>query len=213
MKKRKVYVFDLDGTLVNSMPRYEAGMLSILDEAGIAYGDDLIKIITPLGYTKTAEYYINELGLDDSVASIVSKMENKLVYEYSNNIFLKQGVNEYVRRLHAEGARLFVLTASPHIVTDVCLKHNGIYDLFETVWSVEDFGLSKSGTELFYEVARRIGCERDEINYFDDSLIALKNAKKSGYITYAVYDRHEPDEIERMKNEYDIFVGSFEELK
>ena len=213
MKKRKVYVFDLDGTLVNSMPRYEAGMLSILDEAGIAYGDDLIKIITPLGYTKTAEYYINELGLDDSVASIVSKMENKLVYEYSNNIFLKQGVNEYVRRLHAEGARLFVLTASPHIVTDVCLKHNGIYDLFETVWSVEDFGLSKSGTELFYEVARRIGCERDEINYFDDSLIALKNAKKSGYITYAVYDRHTPDEIERMKNEYDIFVGSFEELK
>ena len=213
MEKRKVYVFDLDGTLVNSMPRYEAGMLSILDEAGIAYGDDLIKIITPLGYTKTAEYYINELGLDDSVASIVSKMENKLVYEYSNNIFLKPGVNEYVRRLHAEGARLFVLTASPHIVTDVCLKHNGIYDLFETVWSVEDFGLSKSGTELFYEVARRIGCERDEINYFDDSLIALKNAKKSGYITYAVYDRHTPDEIERMKNEYDIFVGSFEELK
>ena len=213
MEKRKVYVFDLDGTLVNSMPRYEAGMLSILDEAGIAYGDDLIKIITPLGYTKTAEYYINELGLDDSVASIVSKMENKLVYEYSNNIFLKPGVNEYVRRLHAEGARLFVLTASPHIVTDVCLKHNGIYDLFETVWSVEDFGLSKSGTELFYEVARRIGCERDEINYFDDSLIALKNAKKSDYITYAVYDRHEPDEIERMKNEYDIFVGSFEELK
>ena len=213
MEKRKVYVFDLDGTLVNSMPRYEAGMLSILDEAGIAYGDDLIKIITPLGYTKTAEYYINELGLDDSVASIVSKMENKLVYEYSNNIFLKPGVNEYVRRLHADGARLFVLTASPHIVTDVCLKHNGIYDLFETVWSVEDFGLSKSGTELFCEVARRIGCERDEINYFDDSLIALKNAKKSGYITYAVYDRHEPDEIERMKNEYDIFVGSFEELK
>ena len=213
MNKKKIYVFDLDGTLVNSMPRYEAGMLSILDEAGIAYGDDLIKIITPLGYTKTAEYYINELGLDDSVANIVSKMENKLVYEYSNNIFLKPGVNEYVRRLHAEGARLFVLTASPHIVTDVCLKHNGIYDLFETVWSVEDFGLSKSGTELFYEVARRIGCKRDEINYFDDSLIALKNAKKSGYITYAVYDRHEPDEIEIMKKEYDIFVGSFEELK
>ena len=213
MNKKKIYVFDLDGTLVNSMPRYEAGMLSILDEAGIAYGDDLIKIITPLGYTKTAEYYINELGLDDSVANIVSKMENKLVYEYSNNIFLKPGVNEYVRRLHAEGARLFVLTASPHIVTDVCLKHNGIYDLFETVWSVEDFGLSKSGTELFYEVARRIGCKRDEINYFDDSLIALKNAKKSGFITYAVYDRHEPDEIEIMKKEYDIFVGSFEELK
>ena len=212
MNNQKVYVFDLDGTLVNSMPRYEAGMLSILDEEGIAYDGELIKIITPLGYTKTAEYYIDKLGLRDSVASIVSRMEEKLVYEYSNNIFLKPGVNEYIRRLHAEGARLFVLTASPHIVTDVCLQKNGVFDLFEQIWSVEDFGLSKSGTELFYEVARIIGCEREEINYFDDSLIALANAKKSGYLTYAVFDRQTPDEVETMKREYGVYVGSFEEL-
>ena len=213
MENQKIYVFDLDGTLVDSMSRYAAGMVAILDEAGISYGNDLIKIITPLGYTKTAEYYINNLGLEGTVAGVVSRMEEKLVFEYSNNIRAKAGVSEYLHRLAADGARLFVLTASPHIVTDVCLKKNGLYDLFEMVWSVEDFGLSKSDTPLFYEVARRIGCERGEINYFDDSLIALANAKKSEYVTYAVYDRHTPDEVEKMKREHDVFVRSFEDMK
>ena len=115
-------------------------------------------------------------------------------------------------RLHAEGARLFVLTASPHLVTDVCLKKNGIWELFEQVWSVEDFGLSKSDTPLFFEVAKRIGCERGDVHYFDDSLIALANAKRSDYRTYAVYDAQTPDEVERMKREHDVFVASFCDL-
>ena len=210
--KQEAYVFDLDGTLVDSMPYFTSAMLSIPDEAGMTYGNDLIKILTPLGYTKSAEYYVNVMGIRDSVEHIVERIREKLVYEYSNNIVLKAGVGEYLRRLHATGARLFVLTASPHIVTDVCLQKNGVYDLFETVWSVEDFGLSKSDTRIFFEVANRIGCEMCDVHYFDDSLIALENAGKAGYNTYGVYDSHTEDEIARMKTLARHYVPTFEVL-
>ena len=50
----KTYLFDFDGTLVDSMPSYTAAMLRILDEEGISYGPDIIKIITPLGLNGTA---------------------------------------------------------------------------------------------------------------------------------------------------------------
>ena len=211
--KRPIYVFDLDGTLVDSMPYFTKGILSIADEAGLEYDDSLIKILTPLGYTRGAEYYVNVLGVDDTVENIYERIEARLVYEYSNNITTKPGVKEFLEKIYAEGARMFVLTASPHSVTDVCLKRNGVFDLFEKVWSVDDFGLSKSDTPLFWEVARTIGCEREEIHYFDDSLIALENAKKSGYITYGVYDAQSEEELERMKNELsDVLVMSFEEL-
>ena len=211
-EKKEVYVFDLDGTLVDSMPYFTKGMLSIPDEEGISYGDDLIKILTPLGYTKSAEYYVREMGIRDSVEHIVERITEKLVYEYSNNIRLKAGVGDYLRRLHAEGARLFVLTASPHAVTDVCLQRNGVYDLFERVWSVEDFALSKSDTRIFFEVARRVGCETGEVHYFDDSLIALENAGKAGYDTYGVVDAHTDEEIVRMNTLARHFVPSFEGL-
>ena len=209
----KIYIFDLDGTLVDSMPYYSKGILSIADDAGLSYDDSLLKILTPLGYTKSAEYYVNVLGIKESVESLVKKIGERLYYQYANNIITKPYVKEYLRSLHSEGARLCVLTASPHLVTDVCLEHNGVYGLFEKVWSVEDFGLSKSSPELFHKVAAEIGCREDEIHYFDDSLIALENAKKAGYMTYGVYDSQSEDEVKRMKNELsDVLVMSFEEL-
>ena len=213
--KKKVAVFDLDGTLVDSMPYFTKGMLSIADEAGLTYDDNLIKILTPLGYTKSAEYYVNELGVQDTIPNIVKRIEKKLVYEYTNNIYLKPGVLEYLKKLRDEGTSLYVLTASPHIVTDACLKHNGVqgtFHWFDQVWSVEDFGMSKSSPEIFYEVAKRIGCEVGDIHYFDDSLIALRNAKEAGYITYGVYDAHTEEEVEVLKALSDTTVMSFEEL-
>ena len=207
-----IYVFDLDGTLVDSMPYFTKGILSIADDAGIEYGPELIRILTPLGYVGGAKYYVEELGVKDTVENIVKTIGDRLVYEYSNNVILKAGVGAYLRRLKSEGARLFVLTASPHLVTDVCLKRNGVFDLFEQVWSVEDFKLTKSDTRLFYRVAETIGCENSEINYFDDSLVALRNAKKSGYITYGIYDAQTDEEIAEMKREYDFYVRSFQDI-
>lgn len=57
------YLFGFDGTLVDSMPTYVSSMLRILDENGISYNSELVKIITPLGVNGTADYYINELGV------------------------------------------------------------------------------------------------------------------------------------------------------
>lgn len=208
----KVAVFDLDGTLVDSMPYFTAGMLSIAEEEGLTYDPELIKILIPLGYTKGAEYYIHTLGVQDSVENIIHRIQSKLVYEYTNHIFLKPGVRECLTRLRESGTRLFVLTASPHTVADVCLRHNGVYDWFEQVWSVEDFDLSKSDPRIFLEVARRVGCEPGEVHYYDDSLIALHNARSAGYVTYGVYDAQTPEEIETMKTMCDTVVMNFEDM-
>ena len=122
---------------------------------------------------------------------------------------------KYLKKLHDEGTHIYVLTASPHIVTDACLMHNdvhGKFHWFEKIWSVEDFKMSKSSPEIFYEVAKAIGCEPSEIHYFDDSLIALRNAKAAGCITYGVYDAQTPDEVETMKELSNTVVMSFEDL-
>ena len=59
----KSYLFDFDGTLVDSMPTFASVMVRILEENGIEYPPDIIKIITPLGYVGTAKYYRENLGL------------------------------------------------------------------------------------------------------------------------------------------------------
>ena len=79
MKKSEInsYLFDFDGTLVDSMPTYVSVMLRILDENGVEYEKDIIKTITPLGYKGTAEYY-KKLGVPMSVDEMVKTMKAKM---------------------------------------------------------------------------------------------------------------------------------------
>ena len=122
MRKFSSYLFDFDGTLVDSMPAFISVMLRILDDEGIKYERDIIKIITPLGYGGAADYYINELGICAEKEELLCKMQEMAYREYAFNIPAKEGVIETLRKLKEEGGNLNILTASPHSVLDVCLK-------------------------------------------------------------------------------------------
>lgn len=206
-----ICVFDLDGTLVDSMTRYAAGILSVLDDEGISYTPDLIGVLTPLGYTKSAELY-QTMGVPGTVEDIVRRIEAKLVDQYANHIPLKAGVNDYLRKRKAEGAKLYVLTASPHIVTDICLQHNGVYDLFDAVWSVEDYGIAKGDVRVYEAVAQRIGCSTKDITFFDDNLTALSTGKAAGCYCVAVYDRHTEEEFAALCDAGHTSIRSFTDL-
>ena len=206
-----ICVFELDGTLVDSMARYAAAILSVLEEEGIPYEPDLIKVLTPLGYTKSAELY-QTMGVPGTVEEIVRRIENKLVEQYANHIPLKAGVGDYLRKRKAEGARLYVLTASPHIVTDICLQHNDVYDLFDRVWSVEDYGIAKGDVRVYEAVADRIGCSTADITFFDDNLTALSTGKAAGCYCVAVYDRHTEAEYASLCAAGDMSIRSFTNL-
>ena len=83
--KFKTYLFDFDGTLVDSMPTFASTMLRILDESNISYGSDIVKIITPLGYKGTAENF-TKLGIDAPIAETIPKMMAYYLYEYEKTI-------------------------------------------------------------------------------------------------------------------------------
>ena len=89
----KKYLFDLDGTLVDSMPVYVGTMLRILDENNIKYESDIVKIITPLGTIGTAKYFI-DLGIDKTLEELIDTMKEYFMDEYLYNIGGKKNVIE-----------------------------------------------------------------------------------------------------------------------
>lgn len=209
--KKHIFLFDFDGTLVDSMPTYGSVMLRILDEHGIKYGTDILKIITPLGYTGTAEYF-QKLGINKSVAELFSIMKKYMLHEYSENIPLKSGVKDTLMALKEEGADLNVLTASPHDTLDVCLKRCGIWDLFTHVWSCEDFKTTKANPEIYKSAAKLIGADVSDIIFIDDNINAVKTAKAAGMISYGIYDDSSCDAVEEMKSISDKYIYNFNEL-
>lgn len=206
------YLFDMDGTLVRSMDAWASAMTRILDEENISQPEGLIRTITPLGYWGTARFYIHELGLQDSEDHLVQRMLNYAIYEYTHNVPAKPGVAEYVRQLKAQGFHCSVLTASPHETTDVCLKRNGLYDLFDNIWSSDDFGLPKSGSEIYHRAAERLGCTIDDMIFFDDNLLALTAAKNAGLEVVGVHDKFSDNDRKAIMALVDRYIESFTEL-
>ena len=205
------YLFDFDGTLVDSMPTYVSVMKRILDENCVSYGDDIVKIITPLGYKGTAEYY-KTLGVKLSVEEMVATMNRYAVEEYTYNIGEKSNMIATIKALKARGDGLNVLTASPHTALDPCLKRLGVFDLFDNVWSCDDFSTTKADPEIYRMVAERIGKPVGEVIFLDDNLNADKTAKSAGMTVYGVYDDSSAEYADEIKAVCDRYIYDLSEL-
>ena len=210
-EKNRAYLFDFDGTLVDSMPTFVSVMLRILDEYGIKYDRDIVKVITPLGYHGTAEYY-RALGINAPTEVLIGKMNAYALNEYACTIPAKATVSETLRELKARGNSLNVLTASPHTMLDVCLKRLGLWDVFDHVWSCDDFGTTKSNPEIYKMASERIGKDVGEIIFVDDNINAVKTAKLAGMRSYAIYDPSSAEYEDEMRAIADRYMKEFAEL-
>ena len=205
------FLFDFDGTLVDSMPTYGSVMKGILDENRIPYGDDLIKIITPLGFVYTAKYFI-DLGVPVPEETLIAQMKERMIEAYSTRVPAKSNVPEVLRALKSKGCSLNVLTASPHDTLDPCLKRLGLWALFDNVWSCNDFGTSKSDPEIYRMAAQRIGVPVGEVIFLDDNLGADTTAKSAGTQVWGVYDDSSRESTEEIKAVSDHYINNFIEI-
>ena len=207
----KHYLFDFDGTLVDSMGYWARCMLQVLDTRGVPYGEDIIKVITPLGMQGTVQHFIS-MGMQGTEEEILADINKILTSYYLNVIPLKESVQRCLEEMKAAGFGLHVLTASPHRWLDPCLARCGVLQLFDNVWSSDDFGMSKTNPEIYRQVADRIGADVTEITFLDDNINADKGALASGVRVIGVFDPSSADTEAEMRAVCHGYVRDFAEL-
>lgn len=206
------YLFDFDGTLVDSMPTFVSAMLRILDENQIPYEESIIKTITPLGLKGTAHYYIEELGLPMSMEQLIGVMKKYMLDAYFYTIPAKDNVLSVLQELKRRGASLNVLTASPHITLDACLKRLGMWELFDHVWSCDDFATTKADPQIYVRAAKEMGVPVEQVVFLDDNLNADLTAKAAGMQVCGVYDDSSKEYVQQMIAATDYYIYDFQEL-
>lgn len=210
--EHKFYLFDFDGTLVDSMPTFVSCMLRILDENHISYTKDITKTITPLGLNGTSEYFINTLGLQMGKEQLILLMKEYMLDAYFYTIPAKPNVISTLMALKQRGASLNVLTASPHITLDACLKRLGLWELFDNIWSCDDFYTTKADPRIYIMAAEKMHTTVENVLFLDDNLDADTVAKTAGMQVCGVYDDSSRDYVEQMKGATDYYIYDFQEL-
>lgn len=209
----KTYIFDFDGTLVDSMPAWSQKMLNILNSQNIKYPDDIIKTIATLGDKGTARYFKEVFGIKLSEEEMFKMMDDFAIPKYTNEIPLKDGVFDYLNMLKENKCSINILTASPHKMLDPCLKRLGIYNWFDNVWSTDDFGLSKVNPNIYIKAIETLGVSVKDAAFFDDNIDALKTAASAGLFTVGVYDSTAEDFTVEIQKICNLYIKGFNELK
>lgn len=212
MKKLKYKIFDLDGTLLDSMAAWRNLGKDYLLQKGINPPDNLNEIIAAMSMIESAAYFQKAFKIDLSAEEIIKEIkmliENKYKYEFK----LKPYVKEYLQKLKDENSVMCIVTATPLKLAKAALERNEIKKYFSFVISCDEVGLGKNKPDIFLLAANRLNAEPFEIAVYEDADFALITAKEAGFYTIGVYDDYFKNERKDIELISDIYIESFKEL-
>lgn len=203
-------IFDMDGTLLDSMPMWDNVGQNYLRSLGIEPRKDLREILRPLSLRQAAEYMREAYSLALTTEQIMEGIDQSIEQRYFTDLPLKPGVKEMLERLHRQGVPMCIATATDRYLVEAALRRVGILDYFGFILTCSEAGFGKDRPDI-YEMAReRLGTDKATTCVFEDALYAVQTAKQAGFPVVGVYDASASKAIERIRTLCDRFVVSFE---
>lgn len=205
-------VFDLDGTLFDSMWVWTYVDCEFLKRRNLPAVPDYIKTLGPMGFHRAAEYTIDYFNLTESVDSVLEEWFFLAREAYDNKIQLKDGAYEFLHYLHGKGVKLGVATSNHTTLFTGALKRFGIFDLFTAFTTTSEAKRGKDFPDVYLLAAERIGTAPSETAVFEDIAAGLKGAASGGFFTVGVKEETSADDEKEIKEIADIYIESFKEL-
>ena len=185
---KKYCIFDMDGTLTDSMGYWQSIGREYLGLRGIEPSEELLNLIKPMTQLECCEVFIKEFALPSTAQAMADEMNAMMFEHYRRDVPLKEGVTAYLEALKRRGARLCTASATDVPLVRECLTRLGIQKYFDFNISCEEVGAGKHSPAVYLEAARRLGSGPEQTAVFEDSLFALKTARSAGFYTVACYD-------------------------
>ena len=207
---KKFAIFDMDGTLIDSMIFWKNLASEYLSSKGVKQiPEDILERIKPMTMSESATLFQQEFGLSGDPEAEMNAMMDE---HYRNDIPLKSGVREYLQMLHNKGVRMCVASATAEHLIESCLIRLGVRNYFEFLLSCESVGAGKSSPLVYRESARRLNAAPAEIVVYEDALYAVQTAKDAGFYVVAVYDDSAAKNWQTIEYVADEVILNWEEI-
>ncbi|MBO4681962.1 MAG: HAD family phosphatase [Clostridiales bacterium] len=215
----KLLVFDLDGTLLDSMNVWFKVDVDFLGRYGYEVTPDYTDFVKRASIDEAALYTQRRYKLPLSPSEIIEEWDKMVIGFYRDEVELKPGVKAYLDEAKRLGFQLGVATALNRTNAVSSLVKNDVLSMFEAVITLEDVGkkIDKSSPDIFLKVLNYVNARGTSITpsqalVFDDVQAAASGARSGGFLTCAVYDEigcGDPDKWESFAAECDYSVREF----
>ena len=209
-KKIKGFIFDIDGTLLDSMGIWKTVCSDYLRSIGVEPEDGLDGVVSVMSLHEGCVYSKEHYGLSLSVEEIEKGVIGIIKKFYFKDVLLKDGVYDLVTKLHEYHIPMVLATTGNENLAMAALDRLGIYDCFDGLLTCNALNTNKKKPDIFLEAKRLIdskslhGSEVSEICVVEDSLHALKTAHDAGFFVIGIDNDNDEEEMNGIKNVSDI---------
>lgn len=213
MNNIEAVIFDMDGTLIDSMSFWSEIDKTYLSKLNIKAPHNLKQDIQHLTFEETAIYFKNKFNLKDSIDKIMQDWNDMAYYQYKNKIKLKPGVKKFLAYLKSLNMKLAIATSNCTLLIEAVLKSNGIYDYFEVITTADEVSRGKNYPDIYLLTAKKLNVDPKNCLVFEDILPAVKGAKAAGMTVIGVYDKFSENEKDEIIKYADKYIFDYSELE
>ena len=189
-------IFDMDGTLLDSMPIWRDLGTSVLRGLGIEPEPETDEMLKTLSLRHGIAYCKEHYHLPQTEEELIGRVVDRVADFYQHEVQAKPGVDKFLSLLKMEGVWMYVATATDRPLAEAALRHAGIDHYFRGLITVAEVG---------------VGNKKDTV-VFEDAFHAIQTAKAAGFRVAAVYDASEEAHQEEIRGLADYYIRSFEEM-
>lgn len=212
LKSTKAVIFDLDGTLVDSMWMWKDIDINFLGRYGFDYSPELQKEIEGMGFSETAAYFKKRFHLTESLDEIKDIWTEMSIDKYRNEVPLKKGAGEFLELLRTGGIKAGIATSNGRPMVEAVLKSLEIGPYFQVVATACEVAAGKPAPDIYLKVAEDLGVRPSDCLVFEDVPAGILAGKRAGMRVCAVDDEFSRHMESEKRSLADYFIQDYFEI-
>ena len=212
LRNKEAIIFDLNGTLVDSMWMWKTIDIEYLGRYGLEVPESLQRDIEGFSFYETAVHFKNRFQIPESLEEIQDTWREMADYKYRHDVPLKKGVLEFLKYVKKIGKKLAIASSNSYALVEATLEALHVREYFDVICTCDEVKNSKPAPDVYLRAAELLGVNPGKCLVFEDIVKGIQAGKAAGMTTYAVHDDYSQDTEKEKKALSDGYVYDYSEL-
>lgn len=201
------FIFDLDGTLLDSMEIWSTAGSNFLISRSITPEKGLDEKFKTFTLQEVVEYYRKVYQLPENAETLMNSVNDFIEEQYRENAPPKDGVLEFLQA--HRGEKMCIATATDRHLVEICLEIHGMSQYFSQIFTCTEVGVGKTKPDIYEVALAHLGTEKEDTIVFEDALHGIISAKKAKFPVIAVADKAALSDKKEILQYADLYIESF----
>lgn len=208
----KAIIFDLDGSLVDSMWMWKEIDIEYLGKFGISLPDNLQNAIEGMSFSETAVYFKERFQIPDSLEQMKEDWNRMAWDKYLHEVPLKDGIPEFLQGCRERDILLGIATSNSRQLVENIADVHDLHNYFQCIMTGCEVAHGKPSPDIYLAVADKLGVCPAQCLVFEDILPGIQAGKNAGMRVCAVEDEYSLADRTQKEALADYYITTYRGL-